>query len=159
MPIVVFGILLFCFLKILAGIKARQREKEMQAEIERRQTAVVERKIEQARAKIEREQARQAKEIEKHEAWLKKHDEEIAKLQYKVEKAEADIEHLTEQIGQYYAMLDILENQRAIAVPGSKADASAQSKIITMQNKIHTAETRLNKAKFDKEQAERKMAS
>ena len=107
---------------------------------------------------IEREQIRQAKEIEKHEAWLRKHDEEIAKAKFMISKATSDIEHLTEQIGQFYALLDVLQNQQIMAVPGSKADITAQSKIITLQNKIHTAENRLEKAKFDKEQAERKIA-
>ena len=75
-----------------------------------------------------------------------------------ISKATSDIEHLTEQIGQFYALLDVLQNQQIMAVPGSKADITAQSKIITLQNKIHTAENRLEKAKFDKEQAERKIA-
>ena len=158
MPIIVFGIFLFCAIKVAAGIKARQREKEMQAEIERRQTAVVDRKIEQARAKIEREQARQAKEIEKHEAWLKKHDEEIAKLQFKVQQAETDIERLTDRISKLYARLDIAQNQQMMAVPGSKADDTAQSKIISLERQIDNAEKQLERAKFDKKQAERKLA-
>lgn len=138
------------------NMKRRAEAQRMREEFKARQ---LEAKLEVERmVAIEREQIRQAKEIEKHEAWLRKHDEEIAKAQFTISKATSDIEHLTEQISEFYGLLDVLQNQQIMAVPGSKADITAQSKIITLQNKIHSAENRLNKAKFDKEQAERKIA-
>ena len=123
----------------------RRREAEARAEVNRM-------------AAIEREQMRQRKEQEKQAAMLAKHDEEIEKLKFRMAQAESDIEHFTEQIANLYALLDIEQMAQASAVPGSKEDSKHQRKIITLTNQIHTAESRLEKAKFNKEQAERKIA-
>ena len=175
--IILLALMIWAISSIVKSASAKKAERERQRQIARLNAEAKQRQIEaarireewkqrQAEAKIEvqrmvaleREQMRQAKELEKHEAMLRKHDEEIAKLTFKVEQATADIEYITEQLGELYALLDIAENQQMMAVPGSKADASAQNKVISLKNRIRTAEKKLDKAKFDKEQAERKMA-
>lgn len=170
MYLLILGGMIWGMIALIRSAKQRKAERRRAAQIARINAENAKRKAEIARIKanakaetarmvaIEREQMRQAKEQAKQAAMLAKHEEEIEKLKFKVSQAEANIEYLTEQLGQYYALLDVLQNQQMSTVPGSKADATAQGKIITLQNKIHSAESRLEKAKFDKEQAERKIA-
>lgn len=155
--------------KELARIRQEQAERAAEAarireEWKRQQAAAKEWtrrqiQLEREQMRIAKEQERQAKEQARQAEQLAKHEEQIATMNYRISQAEADIKHLTEQIGQYYALLDIAENQQRTAIPGSKADTTAQSKIITLTNKIYKAESRLNKAKFDKAQAEQKLSA
>ena len=149
--LIILALAIWAIARFCAAMTKRNAEKQKAKQIARI-------KEEKRIAALEKEQMRQAKELEKHEAMLKKHDEEIAKLNFKVEQATSDIEYFTEQISSLYALLDIAENQRMMAVPGSKADETAQKKIVSLNNRIRTAEKKLDKAKFDKEQAERKLA-
>ena len=135
---------------------AIEREQMRQAREQERQ------KAEQARQnrdmeRYAREQMRQAKELEKHEQWLRKHDEEIAKLQFKVEQAERDIEHLRENVSNLYALLDYVNVELDQAIVGGKNQFKLQKQAITLTNQIHVAESRLNKATFDRDQAKKKL--
>ena len=119
-------------------------------------------KAEQAKQREElkrqrEESKRQARQLDKHEAWLKKHDAEIEALQFKVGKAESDIAHWKEQIGNLYALLDIAQNEMSSALVGGKLQMKYQKQVISLNNQIHTAEQRLNKAQFEKDCAERKL--
>lgn len=107
------------------------------------------------------EQRKQARDIERHEKQLRKHEEQIAQherriadLEYKMAQAEADIAHWNEQANALYALLDVEQERQMRAAPGSKTDIQCQKRIITLNNQIHTAETRLNKAKHVKQMAE-----
>ena len=119
-------------------------------------------KAEQAKQREElkrqrEESKRQARQLDKHEAWLKKHDAEIEALQFKVGKAESDIAHWKEQIGNLYALLDIAQAEMNSALVGGKIQMKYQKQVISLNNQIHTAEQRLNKAQFEKDCAERKL--
>ena len=171
------GILLWVVISAIKTSSAKRAEARQQAQMARVRAEQMRAKAEQQRIRdelkaqktsaeaeikrriaLEREQIRLAKEQQRQAEILKKHDEEIAKLTFKVEQATSDIEFITEQLSDLYALLDIAENQQMMAVPGSKADVSAQNKVISLKNRIRTAEKKLDKAKFDKEQAERKIA-
>ena len=177
MYLIILGLLAWGISALIRSMKQRRAERIRQAQIARINAENARRKAEIARvredirrreaearaevnrmAAIEREQMRQRKEQEKQAAMLAKHEEEIEKLKFRMAQAESDIEHYTEQLANLYALLDIEEMAQSSAVPGSKEDAKHQRKIITLTNQIHTAETRLEKAKFNKEQAERKIA-
>lgn len=142
-----------------------QMKRDAQAEIDRaialereqkRQAKELER-LSAENERYAREQLRQAREIEKHEAWLRKHDEEIAKLQFKVEQAERDIEHLRENVSNLYALLDYVNAELDQAIIGGKNQFKLQKQAITLTNQIHVAESRLNKATFDRDQAKKKL--
>ena len=132
------------------------------ADQKRQAARIAQVKAEQARQREElkrqrEESKRQARQLDKHEAWLKKHDAEIEALQFKVDKAESDIEHWKEQIGNLYALLDIAQAEMNSALVGGKIQMKYQKQVISLNNQIHTAEQRLNKAQFDRDCAERKM--
>ena len=134
---------------------ALEKEQQRQAKEQQRVREAFEKEKKEraeAEAKIIKEQERQA-------AQLAKHEEMIAKLEYTISKAVKDIEDLTDELGKKYALLDIAQNQQMMAVPGSKADESAQKKILSYEKSIRTLENKINKAKFDKEQAERKISA
>ena len=175
----------FLIYKIISSAVSAKKEKDQRMQIERikaeqaRQKAEYQRqqmeyKKQQVAAKewqrrqiaMEKEQIRQAKEQErlakeqaKQAEQLAKHEAQIAKLEYTVSKAVKDIEDLTDELGKKYALLDIAQNQQMIAVPGSKADESAQKKILSYEKSIRTLENKINKARFDKEQAERQLSA
>lgn len=113
--------------------------------------------VERANYRIMEEQRRQAVELKKHEEWLKRHDEEIAKLTYKVDQAESDIAHWKEQVGNLYALLDAVQVELDQAIVGGKTQLKLQKQVITLNNQIHTAEKRINKATFDRDTAKKKM--
>ena len=115
---------------------------------------------------LEREQMRQRKEQEKLYAEqsrqaeiLRKHDSRIADLEDRMAQAESDIEHWSNAVASLYALLDIELAKQAGAMPGSKTDVQCQRQIITLNNKIHAAETKVNKAKSAKRKAERELSA
>ena len=115
---------------------------------------------------LEREQMRQAKEQEKlykeqarQAEVLRKHDARIADLEDRMAQAESDIAHWSETVASLYALLDIELAEQAGAMPGSKTDVKCQKRIITLNNQIHAAETRVNKAKSVKRKAESELSA
>ncbi len=106
---------------------------------------------------LEREQLRLAKEQEKQAAQLAKHEKRLADLEYRVSQAESDIEFLKDRIAQLDAQRDYLLLQQSGTVPGGKEHTKYQSKIISIENQIHTAESKLSKAQHTKAMAQREM--
>lgn len=119
--------------------------------------------------RIAREQARQA--LEQAEAWEKqhredakrdaqiaKHEEQLRKMRFTMKQAEADIEHLDNMIGELDGILSYLKLEQSGTTPSSKEYVKYQSKIISLENRIHAAEAKLAKAKYTKSEAERKLA-
>ena len=161
--LIIIGLLLWATLAIHKS-KKQKREALRRAEMDRRTKEQIARIRANAKVEAQRmravvaEQQKQAKEQARQAAILAKHEEEIEKLKFRMAQAESDIEHFTEQIANLYALLDIEMMAQSSSVPGSAEDAKHQRKIITLNNQIHTAETRLERAKFNKEQAERKIA-
>lgn len=98
-----------------------------------------------------------AKEQEKQAAQLAKHEKRIADLEFRMEQAEGDIEFLNERIANLDAQRDYLILQQSATVPGGKEHTKYQSKIVSIENQIHTAENKLNKAKHIKAMAEKEI--
>ena len=101
---------------------------------------------------------RLAKEQGRQAAQLAKHEEEIRKMKSRAEQADADIEHLNSTLDELYAMLDYLKLEQSGTTPGGKEYVKYQNKIISLENRVHSAETRLAKAKHTKAEAERKLS-
>lgn len=174
----IVALFIFCTVKIISAIISKANQKKRQAEIERIKAEQIRQQnelrkqkaysyeqakrqaeYEREQKRIKREQEALRKEQEKQSEILRKHEDQIAKLNYKVEQAEKDIVGITEELGKMYALLDIAQNQQIMAVPGSRADESAQKKILSYEKAIRAAEKKLDKAKFDKEMAERKLSA
>jgi len=114
---------------------------------------------EQEREAMERkcEDERLAKEQEKQAAQLAEHEKRIADLEFRMSQAESDIEFLNNRIAQLDAQRDFLMLQQSGTVPGGKEHTKYQTKIISIENQIHTAENKLNKARHIKAMAEKEM--
>lgn len=109
--------------------------------------------------RAQRELEKLAREQQKQAEQLAKHEKRISDIEFKLTQAESDIEHWREQINNLYALMDIEQGAQAEALPGSKADIQSQKRIITLSNRIHTAESRLAKAKHNKAAAEKELAA
>lgn len=118
----------------------------------------LDRQRKQEAERIARDLDRVAKEQARQAAVLKKHEEMIRKNTFKLEQAEADIAYLTDYWLNLCALLDIEQNEQAGAIPGSKTDVRCQRKILTLSNQIHSVELRLAKAKYNKSEAELRLA-
>ena len=157
MQYIVMGLSLYLVLRIIAGIRSSQKEREreqksaqMRAEFRRQQTES---------KRIVAEQIRQAKELAKHEEQLAKHEKRIADLEFKVEQAERDIEFLYEARGNLDGLNDHYKMLQCGTVPGSKEWIKYQNKIIALDNKTHTIETKMAKAQHIKEMAEKELCA
>lgn len=83
--------------------------------------------------------------------------DKVDKLNYQIAKADFEIDHWNETANELYTLLDIAQLEQSGAVPGSKSDIKYQKQIISLKGKIHAAELKMGKAKFDREQAQRKL--
>lgn len=99
------------------------------------------------------------KEQEKQAAQLAKHEKRIANLEFRMKQAESDIEFLADRMYQLDAQRDYLILQQAGTIPGSKEHTKYQTKIVSLENQIHTTETRLNKAKYIKASAAKELSA
>ena len=149
MALIVVALALYAIIKTISVVCQRSRERRIREEQARLREELrrEQREAREARA----EQVRQAREIEKHDAWLKKHDAEIADLKYRMGKVEADIAHWKNQVNELYALLDYELLEQAGCTNGSREFVKHQNKVITLQNKIHSAEAKLAKAEHEKD--------
>lgn len=143
---------------------SKDREKRRKAEMSRITREQIEQRrllVEQTRreAKMRQEQERIAKEQERQAVILAKHEEQIAKLTFRMERAEHDIDALTERLQNLCAKRDNYMAQQAACTPMSKDWDKWQTKIISLDNQIHSAEARLAKAEFIREQAQQKLSA
>ena len=143
------------------------RARQWQREQEQREREAARRQVEHdkaiARAAREREalrkeQERQAKEQARQAAEIAKHEAEIERMRHVLAQATADIDFLQERSAELYAQLDNVLLLQAGTVPGSSQHTKYQSKIVTLHNQIHAAETKLSRAQYQREQAQRKLA-
>ena len=140
---IVFGFYVLAeILKSSSAKKARRREAERQARIN---------------AEIQRERKERNRIVEKQRSLLAKHEKRISELEFKMDKAIKDEEHWKEQVGNLYALLDIAENELQQAIIGGKNQMKYQKQIITLNNQIHAAEARYDKAKQDKTMLKREL--
>jgi hypothetical protein len=137
----------------LARMTAEWKQRQAEAKAETARLIAVER--EQMRQA--REQEKLAKEQEKQAAQLAKHEKRLADLEYRVSQAESDIEFLNDRIAQLDAQRDYLLLQQSGTVPGGKEHTKYQTKIISIDNQIHTAENKLSKAQHIKTMAKKEI--
>lgn len=184
--IILLALMIWAISSIVKSASAKKAEKQrakqiaqIKAEQSRHAQIMREYKQAQAEAKIEvqrmvaLEEAQMRMKIAEAEAWRKqeawnakqeeinrKHDEEIAKLTFKVEQAQNDIEFLTFRLDDLEESFNAATEEALLYHSNGDTvrEERAKRKIITLQNQIHTTENKLNKAKFDKDMAERKLA-
>lgn len=145
-------------------ITRKQAERRTQKSMERLradQRRLREEQREQARRQAEHDTALERARVEREE--LRREQErqadEIAKLRHTIEQAEFDIDYLLERIGSIDAQTDYYIYLQSATVPGGDEWLKYQRKIDTLRSQVHTAETRLSKARFAKAQAERKLTA
>lgn len=140
-----------------ARIKREMREMRQQANEEVAARIALER--EQMRQR--REQEKLAKEQAKQAEQLAKHEKRIADLEFKAEQASADIEHLRVVLDDLNESFDLACQMadKAHAAGDDKREEQAKNKILTLRNKIHSAESRLAKAQHTREMARRELAA
>lgn len=137
-----------------------EKQKKRKALLKRLEEAkVIERQaeLEQEQKALAREQARLAKEQEKQGEQLAKHEKRLADLEFRMSQAESDIEFLNDRIAQLDAQRDLLMLQQSGTVPAGKEHTKYQTKITSIDNQIHTAESKLAKARHIKAMAEKEM--
>ena len=141
--------------------REQERIREEQARIKEEQRRQKEwAKAETARRiAIEREQMAQRKEQERQAKTIADHEERIAKAEQTIKQTTADIDFLRDRIAQLDTLLDLEKLEQAGAIPGSKTDIKCQKRIMTLENQIHSAESRLSKAQFNRRQAQEKLSA
>ena len=144
-----------------ARARAWQREQEQRArEAARRQVeqdkAIA--KAEREREALRKEQERQAKEQARQAAEIAKHEQELDRMRHVLAQATADIDFLQERSAELYAQLDNVLLLQAGTVPGSSAHTKYQSKIVTLHNQIHAAESKLSRAQYQQAHLQAKLA-
>lgn len=133
--------------KSMERLRADQRRlREEQREQARKQTAhdIALEKARLEREDLRKEQARQA--------------DEIAKLRHTIDQAQFDIDFLNERVGRIDIQTDYYIALQSATTPGGAEWWKYQKKIDGLKNQAHTVEKQISKAKFQKAQAERKMA-
>lgn len=165
--IILVGIYLVYKSVSASNARARERKRaEEVAQIKREQT----RQREEAKAyvaeqkRIASEQARQAKEQErlakeqtKQAEMLAKHEKRIADLEFKAKQAESDMTFLLERLANLDAQRDYFLFQQEGTVPGGKEFTKYQSKIVALDNQIHTTEAKIAKAQHTIDMAKREI--
>lgn len=143
-----------------AKAETRRQIEQEKARIawQKRQDAI-NRQAQAERERLRKEQERQAKEQERQAKTIADHEERIAKAEQTIAQATADIDFLRDRIAQLDTLLDLEKLEQAGAIPGSKTDIKCQKRIMTLENQIHTAETRMSKAQYARQNAERKLTA
>lgn len=164
MQYIIIGLLGYALLRLIRSIREADKEAKREAESQRRAEETAQMRAEFRRQQTESkrivaEQIRQAKELAKHEEQLAKHEKRIADLEFKVEQAERDIEFLYEARGNLDGLNDHYKMLQCGTVPGSKEWIKYQNKIIALDNKTHTIETKMAKAQHIKEMAEKELCA
>ena len=164
MQYIIIGLLGYALLRLIRSIREADKEAKREAESQRSAEEAAQMRAEFRRQQTESkrivaEQIRQAKELAKHEEQLVKHEKRIADLEVKVEQAERDIEFLYEARGNLDGLNDHYKMLQCGTVPGSKEWIKYQNKIIALDNKTHTIETKMAKAQHIKEMAEKELCA
>ena len=144
-----------------ARARAWQREQEQRAREAARRQVEHDKAIARAareREALRKEQERQAREQARQAAEIAKHEAELDRMRHVLAQATADIDFLQERSAELYAQLDNVLLLQAGTVPGSCQHTKYQSKIVTLHNQIHAAESKLSRAQYQREQAQRKLA-
>ena len=124
----------------------------------RRQTNTA-RKQEAKIERMHRKQREQADRQKRIEAEQRKQAQSITMLSFRISQAEADIATGMDRLSQLFALLDIAEAHQAAAMPGTAQDVRYQKQIVTLTAQIAATEKRIEKARFDRSQAQEGLAA
>lgn len=155
-----------------ASIRAEQERQKAQirAEIERAKLETHERieaekrriewqkRQDEINRKAEAERIRLAKEQERQAEQLARHEEQLMKLDHRLASAESEIAFNREQRERIFSLLEIEYAERDACIKGSSAWQQHQAKVISLENKVHTVQKRIDKAQADKRFCESKLA-
>ena len=184
MTLIIIGAIIYVIIKLISSATRHAREAARQREIQRIKEEQLRQRQEQAwqrqeqarqremwkrqlaeeklkaqrMAQFEKKQAQMKKEQERHAAQLARHEEQIQKLNQRMAKAEAEIGFNREQRDRLFSLLDIAERERDNAIPESATWQKAQQKVISLENRIHTAQSKIDKALMDRQFCEAKLA-
>lgn len=81
----------------------------------------------------------------------------VRKLNYQINAAQEDMDAQAYKVERLSAVLERVELERDACVPGSSNYMKFERKAITLENQIRTAIRKINKDKFDIEEAQYKM--
>lgn len=156
--IILIIVAIIALTKLLGNDSKRDKELER---VKRRQDEMARdaKEREREQKELAREQERMAKEQERQAKELAKHEEQLAKLEFTVSKAQFDIDYLNERVANLDAMRDNLMMKQSACTPMSSEWEKYQKKILVLDNQIHSAESRMEKAQFDMERAKAKMSA
>lgn len=140
-----------------ARIKREMREMKQRANEEVAARIALERE----QMKQRREQERLAQEQTKQAEQLAKHEKRIADLEFKAAQASADIEHLRVVLDDLNESFELACQMadKAHNAGDDKREEQAKNKILTLRNKIHSAEAKMAKAQHTKELCKMQMGA
>lgn len=171
MELVIIALAFWGICAAVRAVVAKQKEKMRKEQIERikreqaEQRAMLikaqhdERERVRQMALLEREQARQAKEQDRQAAQIAKHDEMLMKLDIRLASAENEIAFNREQRERLFKLLNAEQEKQSQTQKDSDAWMKHERKIIALENQIHTAQKRIDKAQADKYFCEKKMSA
>lgn len=122
---------------------------------------------EEARAWVDRQIAieqekitrrRKEAETQRQEEQTAKHDEQKEKILFKMSEAMRTIEHYTPVYEALKTKYDELTVKIKLYEARGLLTGNARLELVKISDKLYAVETKLNKAKFEKELAERKLA-
>ena len=99
-----------------------------------------------------------AKEQQRQAEQLARHEEMLMKLDHRLASAESEIAFNREQRERIFSLLEIEYAERDACIKGSSAWQKHQAKVISLENKVHTVQKRIDKAQADKRFCESKLA-
>ena len=143
-------------------LKQEQQKQKQLLRIQKAEAVALARKqveLEREQIKLRKEQEKQAKEQERQAAQLAKHEEQIMKLEQKLSNAERDIDFNRKQVRRLNLLLHIEESERDVAVYGGKEWQKHHKKVIAIENQIHSAQKKIDKAQADKYFCESKLSA
>ena len=146
----------------LAALAAAQNETEKRLDRLSKRTRKQTNTARKQEAKIERlhrKQREQADRQKRVEAEQRKQAQTISKLTFRIAQAEADIAAAKDRLTGLCAVLDCIKEQQAGTVPGSPADIRLARQAVVLESQIATAERKLSKAMFDRQQAKEGLAA
>ena len=188
MKISIIGAIIYCIVKIIGKLNEREkqnrivREQEAIREEQTRQREQIRAEIERAKLetherieaekrriewqkrqdeinrKAEAERIRLAKEQQRQAEQLARHEEMLMKLDHRLASAESEIAFNREQRERIFSLLEIEYAERDACIKGSSAWQKHQAKVISLENKVHTVQKRIDKAQADKRFCESKLA-
>ena len=135
----------------------RQEEEIRQARLEARQAMTKQLEYERDQFLLKKEVERIAEEQRKQAERISKNEEKLRKVEYERYAAQEEIEFINNQLEKLMAQYDHIELERDACVHGSSNYYKWDKKLIALDNQIHTANKKLNKAMFLVEEADRKL--